>query len=82
VDDTLHTGARLLARWLALEVATANHEEIATGLEENNLSARLGVPVLDAYEKYRNSLPEALVNQTSYFKDAFNEILAGGEKVF
>jgi len=82
MDDVLHTGAKLLARWLALEIAVINHEEIATGLEESNLSARLGVPVLDAYNKYRESLPDTLVNETSYFKDALNEILAGGEKVF
>ncbi len=82
MGDALHTGAKLLARWLALEIAVNNHKEIATGLEENNLPARLGVPVLDAYNKYRESLPETLVNETSYFKDALNEILAGGEKVF
>jgi hypothetical protein len=82
MDDALHTGAKIFAQWLAVEIAVANEQEIALGLNEGNLQARLGVPVLDAFTRYREVIPESLVNETTYFKDALNEIVAGGEKVF
>lgn len=82
MDDPLHTGAKIFAQWLAIEIAVANEQEIALGLEEGNLQARLGVPVLDAFTRYRKIVPESLVNETTYFKDALNDVIAGGEKVF
>jgi hypothetical protein len=82
MDDALHTGAKILARWLAVEIAVDNEREIALGLMEGNLQARLGVFVLDAFRRYREAIPESLVNETTYFKDALNEVIAEGEKVF
>jgi hypothetical protein len=82
MDEALHTGARIFAQWLAMEIAMANEEEIVRGLEEGNLQARLGVPVLDAFKRYREIIPESLVNETTYFRDALNDVIAGGEKVF
>jgi len=81
-DDLIHQGARLLARWLALELLSANEAQIAQGLQEENLQARLGVAVVDAHRRYREALPEDITSQTDYFKQALNEIIAGGRKVF
>ncbi len=81
-EKLLHEGARLYARWLALEIVVAHGDEIEPGLAEGNLQARLGVPVLDAFNRYRDTLPEKLVNKTHYFEDALNSVLARGEKVF
>ena len=81
-DDFIHEGARLLARWLALELLIANEDQIVQGLRENNLPARLGVPILDAHRRYRDALPEDIASGTDYFKQALNEIIAGGRKVF
>ncbi|MCU0611951.1 MAG: hypothetical protein MUE60_09210 [Candidatus Eisenbacteria bacterium] len=81
-EDLIHQGARLLARWLALEVALSNEEQIQKGLQEGNLPARLGVVVLEAYGRYRESLPEDVVSTTDYFKEALNGIVGGGRKVF
>ena len=82
MEDSLHTGAKIFARWLAIEIAVDHEQEIALGLKEGNLQARLGVPVLDAFRRYRETMPESLVNETTYFKDALNEIIAGGREVF
>lgn len=81
-DSLIHQGARLLAKWLALELFCANEEQIALGLKEGNLPARLGVAVLEAYNRYRESLPEGFPEETDYFKEAMNEIVAGGRKAF
>lgn len=81
-ENLLHEGARLYARWLALEIAIAQEDEVEPGLAEGNLQARLGVPVLDAFNRYRDTLPEKLVNETHYFEDALNSVLARENKVF
>lgn len=81
-DELIHQGARLLARWLALELLVGNEEEIRQGLREGNLPARLGVAVLEAHRRYREAVPDDVVPETDYFKDALNEVLAGGRKVF
>ncbi|MBN1423547.1 hypothetical protein JXA88_03230 [Candidatus Fermentibacteria bacterium] len=81
-DKLIDQGARLLARWLALELVSAHEDRIAVGLAEGNLPARIGVQVLEAYNRYRESLPEDILSETDYFKEAMNEIVAGGRKVF
>ena len=81
-SDLLHEGARLYARWLALQLAINHQEEIEIGLQEGNLPARLGVHVMETHSMYRSSVPENLVDETTYFKEALNEIVARGEKVF
>jgi hypothetical protein len=80
--ELLHQGARLYARWLALQLALNHYEQIEIGLTEGNLPARLGVHVMETHNMYRSSIPENLVEETTYFKDALNELVARGEKVF
>ncbi len=81
-DELVTQGARILSRWLALEILVKNEEEIRLGLKEGNLTARLGVAVIDAYRRYQEAVPRHVVEGTTYFRDAINEIVAGGQKVF
>lgn len=81
-DELVHEGARLLASWLALELLVKYPDEVARGLREGNLAARLGVAVLDAHARFREAASEEIAERTTYFKDALNEVLAGGQRVF
>lgn len=81
-SELMHEGAKLYARWLALQLAINHFEQIEVGLVEGNLPARLGVHVMELHTMYRGSIPEDLVENTTYFKDALNEVVARGEKVF
>lgn len=81
-DSGVHQGAKLYARWLALEIAVKYAEEIEPGLAEQNLSARLGVPIMEAHQRYRDALEDEEVLGSGYFETALNEILGRGEEIF
>ncbi len=81
-DSRLHQGAKLYARWLALEIAAQYSDEIEPGLAEQNLSARLGVPIMEAHQRYRDVLKHDEILGAGYFEAALNEILGRGEEIF
>jgi len=49
---------------------------------EGNLATALGPEVSKAWELYKSKVSPEVAASTSYFKDALNEILAGGEEIF
>jgi hypothetical protein len=77
-----HERARRLARVLASDIAIYNKEKRDRGIQEGNLVAVLGYEIKKSWEVYKERVTPELANATPYFRDALNDMLAEGKKVF
>jgi hypothetical protein len=77
-----HERARRLARVLASDIAIYNKEKRDRGVAEGNLVAVLGYEIKKSWEVYKERVTPEMANSTPYFRDALNEMLADGKKVF
>jgi hypothetical protein len=77
-----HERARRLARVLASDIAIYNKEKRDRGIKDGNLVAVLGYEIKKSWEVYKERVTPEMANATPYFRDALNEMLAEGKKVF
>ena len=77
-----HERARRLARVLVSDILVYNQAVRDRARAEGNLATALGPEVSKAWELYKSKVSPEVAASTSYFKDALNEILAGGEEIF
>jgi len=77
-----HERARRLARVLASDVAIYNREKRERGMADGNLVAVLGYEIKKSWETYKERVGTDFANSTPYFRDALNEIVAEGKKIF
>jgi predicted Zn finger-like uncharacterized protein len=81
-ERTKHEKARRLARVLASDIAIYNREKKERGLQEGNLIAVLGYEIKKSWETYKERVGADFANSTPYFRDALNDLLAEGKKLF
>jgi hypothetical protein len=67
---------------LVSDVLVYNQPVRDRALSEGTLASALGSEITKAWELYKSKVSPEVVASTTYFKDALNEILAGGEKIF
>jgi predicted Zn finger-like uncharacterized protein len=77
-----HEKARRLARVLASDIAIYNREKKEQGAREGNLVAVLGYEIKKSWEIYKERVGAEFANGTPYFRDALNDMLAEGKKIF
>ncbi|MGE5177429.1 MAG: zinc-ribbon domain-containing protein [Hyphomicrobiales bacterium] len=77
-----HERARRLARVLASDIAIYNREKRDRGIQDGNLVAVLGYEIKKSWDIYKERVGAEFANATPYFRDALNEIVAEGKKVF
>jgi hypothetical protein len=77
-----HDRARRLARVLVSDILVYNQALRDQAHSEGRLASALGPEIGKAWELYKSKVSPEVVANTTYFKDALNEILAGGEKIF
>ena len=77
-----HEKARRLARVLASDIAIYNRDKKERGIREGNLVAMLGYEIKKSWEIYKERVGSDFANSTPYFRDALNEMLAEGKKIF
>lgn len=77
-----HEKARRLARVLASDIAIYNREKKDRGIQEGNLVAVLGYEIKKSWETYKERVGAEFANSTPYFRDALNDMLAEGKKIF
>ena len=77
-----HERAHRLARVLVSDILVYNQAVRDRARAEGNLATVLGPEVSKAWELYKSKVSPEVAASTSYFKDALNEILAGGEEIF
>ncbi|MBD3219713.1 hypothetical protein GF314_00600 [bacterium] len=72
----------MLARALVSDILVYNREIRDKALADGNLLEALGPEIKKSWELYKEKVGAEAASNTSYFKDALNEILAEGNKVF
>ena len=72
----------MLARALVSDIKVYNRELYDTAKAEGNLLEALGAEIKKSWELYKEKVTPEVANSTDHFRDALNEILADGEKVF
>ena len=81
-ERSKHEKARRLARVLASDIAIYNRDKRDRGIKDGNLVAVLGYEIKKSWEIYKERVTPEFANATPYFRDALNEMLAEGKKIF
>jgi hypothetical protein len=74
--------ARRLARALISDLAVYYPDRRKEGLANGNLRDLFQEEIQKSWEEYTEQVGKDLAESTSYFNDALNEILAGGQRLF
>ena len=74
--------ARRLARVFVSDILVYNREKRDQGLANGDLMTVLGSEIKKAWEAYKEKIGSDLVESSEYFRNALNEILADGQKIF
>ena len=74
--------ARRLARALISDVAAYHPERVEIGLREGRLKELFQDELRRSWQEYVEQVGIDVAKSTPYFRDALNEILAKGKKVF
>ena len=74
--------ARRLARALISDLAVYYPDRRKEGLTNGTLKQLFQEEIHKSWEEYTEQVGKEVAESTSYFNDALNEILAGGQKVF
>jgi hypothetical protein len=77
-----HARARRLARALVSDIVAYHPERRDRSLADGTLKTELREEVLKSWEEYVAQVGAEIARETSYFRDALNEILAKGQPVF
>ncbi len=72
----------MLARALVSDIMVYNQDLYDRAKAEGNLLEALGSEIKKSWELYKEKVTPEVANSTNHFRDALNEILADGEKLF
>ena len=74
--------SKRLARVFVSDILVYNKDKRDKGLAGGDLMTVLGPEIKKAWEAYKEKIGPNVVESTDYFREALNEILADGQKVF
>lgn len=74
--------AKRLARVFVSDLLVYNQEKRDQGLANGDLMTVLGAEIKKAWEAYKEKIGTGVVESSDYFREALNEILADGQKIF
>ena len=77
-----HRQARRLARALISDIVVYHPDRRERSLAAGTLRQDFRDEIRKSWDEYVSRVGEALARQTPYFREALNEILAGGSPVF
>jgi hypothetical protein len=80
--EDAHAHARILARALASDLAAYHPEECRQGRDTARLVSLMAAEIARSWQLYTREVGGEIAGGTSYFRDALNEYLAGGEPYF
>ncbi len=72
----------MLARALISDILVYNRDLYDKAKAEGNLLEALGPEIKKSWELYKDKVTPEVANATNHFREALNEILADGEKIF
>ncbi len=76
------TRARRLARALVSDIKVYNPDKWEESRATGTLRREFRDEILKSWEEYVEQVGEPMAKKTPYFRDALNDILAGGERMF
>jgi hypothetical protein len=74
--------ARRLARALVSDLVVYGTQRRDEALRSGTLKEAFGEEIKKSWEEYVDQVGKEMAESTTYFNDALNEILAGGQKIF
>jgi hypothetical protein len=74
--------ARRLARALISDMVVYHPAKRQEGLRDGNLKELFDEEIRKSWEEYADQVGKDVADSTPYFKEALNEILAGGRQIF
>jgi hypothetical protein len=74
--------AKRLARALVSDILVYNRDKRDKALAEGTLVQALGQEIKKSWELYKERVTPEVATNSNYFKDALNDILAEGQKIF
>ncbi|HEX3276439.1 MAG TPA: hypothetical protein VHR43_16400 [Gemmatimonadales bacterium] len=74
--------ARRLARALISDMVVYHPAKRQEGLRDGNLKELFDEEIRKSWEEYADQVGQDVADSTPYFKEALNEILAGGRQIF
>lgn len=77
-----HTRARRLARALVSDIKAYHPDKWTEATEAGTLRSEFRHEILKSWDEYVAQVGEEMARKTPYFREALNQILADGEKVF
>jgi predicted Zn finger-like uncharacterized protein len=81
-EDPARKKARRLARALVSDILVYNRDVRDKALAEGNLVQALGVEIKKSWELYKERVTPEVANSNNDFREALNDILADGQKIF
>ena len=74
--------ARRLARALISDMVVYHPAKRQDGLRDGNLKQLFEDEIKKSWEEYADQVGQEVAGSTPYFREALNEILAGGRQIF
>jgi len=74
--------AKRLARALVSDIVAYFPDKRKDGIQNGTLKALFREEIKRSYEEYVDQVGREFAESTSHFRDALNEVLAGGSQVF
>jgi hypothetical protein len=74
--------ARRLARALVSDLVAYHPRKRDEGLSQGTLRSLFRDEIKQSYEEYVEQVGQELADSTPHFRDALNDILAGGQRLF
>jgi hypothetical protein len=74
--------ARRLARALVSDIVVYHPAKRQEGIRDGNLKELFEEEIKKSWEEYTDQVGREVAESTGYFREALNEILAGGRQVF
>jgi len=72
----------MLARALVSDIMVYNRDLYDKAMAEDNLLEALGPEIKKSWELYKEKVTPEVANNSDHFRDALNDILADGDKIF
>ncbi len=81
-ENSTDRKARRLARALVSDILVYNRDKRDNALANGTLVQALGQEIKKSWELYKERVTPEVATETNYFKEALNDILAEGQKIF
>lgn len=81
-EDETDRKAKRLARALVSDILVYNRDKRDAALADGKLVQALGTEIKKSWELYKERVTPEVATSSNHFKEALNEILAEGQKIF